>query len=311
MSGETTRANADGDPLSSLSRLGSALAGERYRAVRTAGTVALAAVALRTAVRVLHNVPFDPVTFGPTLRAGVALGTPLVLALALVTCALATTEAPARVGLLFAGVFGPMAALSDAATLPAVAAVTVGGGLALLGTLGVPASRNDWPRWVVAAGLVAAVGVSLGSSVGVVDGGLRALGAALALGSLAALPLGTAVDRAGAVAGGVGFAAVALASGAKPYVVGSALVTGFAVVGVPHLLVALAVAGAAAAAVTGVRRDALSPSLAVGASLLLLAGVPATLPRAMAVLVGATLAVLDRGVFERPGSAAAAAEGST
>ncbi|MBV0923796.1 hypothetical protein KTS45_06230 [Halomicroarcula limicola] len=310
MSSETRRANPNGDSAFSPARIASALAGERHRAVRAAGAVALAAVALRTAVHVLHNVPFDPVTFGPTIRAGVALGTPLVLALALVACALAATAAPARVGLLFAGVFGPMAVLSDAATLPAVAAVTVGGGLALLGTLGVPASRDDWPRWIVAAGLVAAVAVSLGSGVGVVDGGFRALGAALALGSLAVLPLGTAVDRAGAAAGGVGFAAVALASGAKPYVVGSALVTGFAVVGVPHVLVALAVAGAVAAAVTGVRRDALSPSLAVGASLLLLAGVPATLPRAMAVLVGATLAVLDREAFERPDPAAATAEGS-
>ncbi|WP_135302038.1 phosphate ABC transporter permease [Haloarcula amylovorans] len=308
MSNETQRANPNGDSAFSPARVASALARERYRIVRVAGGVALAAVALRTLLHVLHNVPFDPVTLGSALRAGVTLGTSLVLSLALLVCALAATAASARVGLLFAGVFGPMAVLSDAATLPAVAAVTIGGGLALLGTLGAPDSRNDWLRWVVAAGLVAAVGISLGSSVGVVDGGVRALGTALTLGSLAVLPLGTAVDRTGAVAGGVGFATVAIVSGAKPYVVGSALVTGFAVVGVPHVLVALAVAGAVGAAVAGVRRDALS--LSIGACLLLLAGVPATLPRAMAVLVGATLVVLGREAFEGAHSTGATTEGS-
>jgi len=75
-------------------------------------------------------------------------------------------------------------------------------------------------------------------------------------------------------AGALAFAGVVAASAAAPYVTGSALLAGFAVVGSPHLLVATAAFGGVAAAVSGFRGG--DARLAIGAVLLLLAGVPAT-----------------------------------
>jgi hypothetical protein len=84
---------------------------------------------------------------------------------------------------------------------------------------------------------------------------------------------------------------VVAAGAVSPFVVGSALLVAFAVTGVPHLLAALAVAGAVAAAVAGLHRGAYG--LSVGAVLVLLAGVPATFPRALTLLLGATLVLVD------------------
>jgi len=293
--GETRTARHDAEAGPVLRRLRATLAGDRHRTFRTAGAVALAAVLGSTLVRVLHNIPFDPMAVPPAIRTLTTIGTPVVLGLALVVGALSTTVPAARVGLLFAGVFGPLAVLSPAATLPAVVAVCGGGGLALLGTLGVPESVRGRARTVVAIGLLAGIVVSLASSVGIVNGGLRGVGTVLALGSLAVLPLATGIDRVALLAGAGGFALLALVSNANPFVVGSALVTGFAVVGVPHVVVALAVAGAVAVAVTGGRQR--TAALPIGACLLLLAGTPATLPRAMAVVLGATLVLVDRDAF--------------
>lgn len=96
-------------------------------------------------------------------------------------------------------------------------------------------------------------------------------------------------------AGALAFAGVVAASAAAPYVTGSALLAGFAVVGSPHLLVATAAFGGVAAAVSGFRGG--DARLAIGAVLLLLAGVPATPGAATAVCLGAALAVLDADEF--------------
>lgn len=264
---------------------------DRELVVVATGVVAVSAVAGRVLLRILRNLPFDPVVAPPTIQGLVGLGTPLVLALALVTLALATERTVVRVGLLFAGVFGLLSVVSRAATLPAVVAVSLGGGLAVIGALGWSSTYRDARRSAVAIAFVAGVTVSLASAIGILDGGFRGIGSLFALGALAMVSVRVEGDRVGLLAGVLALVVVVLVSTTAPYVAGSVLLVGFAVVGVPPVLVALAVAGGTAATVAGLRRA--EYALPVGVGLLLLAGVPASLPRAMAVILGATFALVD------------------
>lgn len=265
---------------------------DRFRVVLVVSTLALFAVISRTLVVILRNLPFDPLVTAEPIRMGTAVLFPVVAAGALVTLALTDERAPVRVGLLFAGVFGLLGLLVPTTTLPAVVAISTGGAVALLGTLGIP---DTWTyvtvrRRAIATGFVLAITISLASAVGIVAG-LRGIGALVGLASLAAV--GTRAE-ASPVAGGAGIAVAALlvvGSLTNPFIAGSALLVGFAITGVPHLVVAVAVAGGVAAAVAGIRRR--NYPLALGALLVLFAGVPVTLPQAMAVLLGAVLVVLD------------------
>lgn len=264
-----------------------------HRVILGASVASLGAVAGGRLLSVLHNVPFDPLAVPAGVLSTATGVASLVLALSLVGVGLSVPgdRAPARVGLLFAGVFGPMTSLSGAASLPAATGLTLGVAVALLGTVSIPVTSRNVYRATVAAGFVAALAVSLGSSVGLLGGGLHGLGGVLALGSVTATVVYAETDRTAFLVGGVATAAVVLASATSPFVVGSALLVGFATVGVPHVLVALAAGAGVAVAVAGFRRG--DHALAAGAGLLVLAGVPVALPRAMALALGATLVLLD------------------
>ena len=259
--------------------------------------IALLAVAVRSLLRLLANVPFDPVVVSPAVRTTAITAVPVSAGGALAGIALTDDRPTVRVGLLFAGVFGLLGLLSPAATFPAVIAVTGGAALALVGTLGLPESLSYRPlrRRVIAAALVGAIAVSLADSTGIVQG-MHGVGSLLALTALAAVGTRAERSRLAAGAGVLTAALVVYASTANPFVVGSALLVVFAVTGVPHLLFALAVAGGTAAATAGLSQR--SYPLAIGAVLLVLGGVPVTLPRAMVVVLGAALVVLD---WERVG----------
>lgn len=263
---------------------------DRQCVISAGAAAAFAVVALQTLLRILHNLPYDPVAVPPGVRAALAVGTPVVLAIATIATALVARRSAPRVGLLFVGVFGPLAVLSPAATLPAVVGVTAGGVVALIGSLGRPSSYPQARRAVVGAAFAAGVAVSLASSVGILSGSARGFGAALTLAALAVVGLLIEGDRAGLAAGALTFLGVAVAAGSSPFVAGSVLLVGFSVVGVPHALVALAAGGGVAALVAGIRQR--EAALVAGVGLLLLAGVPVTLPRAMAVLLGATVVLV-------------------
>jgi hypothetical protein len=277
------------EPVASLAN---APTDQRPQLLVGASLVALAAVFLQATVRLLANLPFNPTVVSPAVRATVTHGTPLVVAGALVAVALTDERPTVRVGLLFVAVFGPLGLFVPAATLPATLAVAGGGALALLGTLGVPETPTygSLRRRAIAAGLVAGITVSLAAGAGLL-GGMHGVGSALALASVAAVGTRAERSRVAAGCGVLGAAIVVYASATSPYVVGSAMLVVLAVTGVPHVLVALAVAGGVAAAVAGLVRR--SYPLAVGAWLLVLAGVPVALPRAMIVLLGGTLVLLE------------------
>lgn len=289
--GETAADAPSGDRSFLSERLDRVHSGEASVAL-AASALALVAVVIRATVRLLANLPFDPVVATPLVRGTTAFAAPLFVTVALLCLAVTTREATVRVGLLFAGVFGALALVSPAATLPAVVAVVLGGGLTLVGTLGVPEtwSARETASRLVAVGFVLGVGVALSSAVGILDGRLRAPGEILALAALAGAGVRSVGSPVAVGAGVVTVVGVILASAAEPFVLGSTLLVTLAVTGAPHLLVAVALGGGVAASVAGLRRGEYAP--AVGAGLLLFAGVPVTMPRATTVLLGATLVVL-------------------
>jgi hypothetical protein len=257
------------------------------------GLLAAVGVGVATAARVLYNAPFEPAAFPSGLVPATGTAAALGGGVALAAVALSSDRPAVRVGLLFTGVFGVLATVSDAATVAAVVAIPVGAALAFGRALGPPSTYFELRRAVVALAFALAAGLSLAATAGIVGSPFRAAGSVAFLAGVSLLAVRAEGDAIALVAGAVAFAGVVAASAAAPYVTGSALLVGFAVIGAPHLLVATAAFGGVAAAVAGVRDG--DAWLAIGAVLLLLAGVPATPGAATAVCLGAALATLDAG----------------
>ncbi len=253
-----------------------------------AGFCALVPVAGVTLYRVVHNAPGtlppDLVAFA-TGALPVAVAGPAVAGLLLA----AGEEHPlARVGLAFAGGFGIVAALSPTAWFPAAVGTTAGGGVVAGARIARPGRTSERLRTTAVCGvLVAAVGLSLLATVGVGSATLRPLGSAVALVGVAATPLVVGHDRTSLLAGAlVGLLAFGVAT-SVPYVAGAVLLVGGDVVGAPLGLVVLAVAGGVAGLVATLDRRRYDA--AFGVSLLLVAGVPATLLDTVAVVVAVAL----------------------
>jgi hypothetical protein len=266
------------------------VASRRDRRALAAGGALLATTAV-TALRVLHNVPFDPLALGAGTLRGVALLAAFAVAVALGVVSLDHDAATVRVGCLFAAAFGVLGTVADGAALPATVAVPAGGALALAGALGVPETYRELRVRALTAVILAAVALSLGATTGVLPAGLREAGSVAALAALSLLVVRVRADRVALAVGGLAAAAVLWATASAPYVAGSALLVGFGVVGGPHLLVATAAGGVAAATVAGLRQG--DRALAAGAFLLGAVGVPASPTAATAVVLGALLVVAD------------------
>lgn len=290
MSNEQTAVGTDaGTTRSRLAELG--LPAQRQRLITGAGFLGLGTVAGVRLLEIVHNVPFEPLAVPAGILSGATVGGGLLLALAVSVVALGSEPAPARVGLLFVGVFGALALLTPAKSLPTAIALIGGLAVALLGTIGLPATYREVRRAGIAVGVIVALAVSLGSSLGLIDGGLQGLGSVLTLGAVTAIVIRARGDRGALLAGTLAGAAVIVASVTSPFVFGSALLVGFAVVGTPHAIAALTVGAGVAVAVAGLRRG--DRSVAAGAGLLVLAGVPVAFPRAMALVLGAVLVLID------------------
>ncbi|WP_459192031.1 hypothetical protein [Halosimplex sp. J119] len=268
------------------------------------GAVALVPTAGVTLVRVLRNAPASlPAVVRDSTPAVEGLAA-VVPALAVLGLALAATTRTRRVALAAVGVFALVGAVADAAWLPAAAAVTVGTTAALASAVGRMADplRADTrlrdafapiarPAALVALGVLA-LGWSLVASAGIETTTFRPAGATLAFVTLAALPLVRGIE--GALALGlwaVAAFAVVLAAASAPFVAGAVVLVAFGAGSVPLALLALGIGGAVATIVADARRRAFGP--AVGAALLLAAGVPATLPRAVAFALGLLVIVRE------------------
>lgn len=264
----------------------------RPTAERQRWHVALAALTLLVAavpfgLRLLRNVPGTNLAAATAVYETVVLAATLGPALAAVALAVTVVDLVERVSLLTLAVFSPLALLADAAYLPAAAAVTVAGGVVAWRRLDRGETIHSLPwagRYLLAGATTAAVGGSLAATVGLAPVVVHQSGTMLALVAAVAVALATDSRRIDWAAGALAASLVYAAGTTAPYVTGAvALVVGGAV-GVSLPLLAAGIGGIVAASVTSLRRGAFVP--ACGALMLLVGGVPVTVPRALVVTLG-------------------------
>lgn len=258
--------------------------------VGLAGAV-LALVASTVALRVANNLPGP---MGPDLalaHAWLATAGPSAVAILCVLVGVTRREAHPRVGLVLAGVFGLLGLHVPAASLPAVVAVAAGTGLAVTGGV----RDAGWTRPAAVAAVVwVGLALALASATGLLSG-VRPTASTVALVGVALLPLVVEPPRWAWAAGLAAAAGVLWVGSVLPFVTGAVVLVGFAVVGAPLVAVAGAtgggVAGLAGAVAGSTRANTGRWAAVVAVGLLLAAGVPATIPRALAAGVGLALLV--------------------
>lgn len=227
--------------------------------------------------RLPYGVIYDPVATSALL--GSAVGA-LILGVA-------TGDDLRRVALAFAGVFGLLSAVATPATVPASVAV-VGGTALVVASYGErTASADGVARMTVGIAFLTGVGLSMAGGLGLEPATTRRLGSTVALLAIAGSPVFVEWDRRTVLVGILAGAAVAGTGFAAPFVTGAASLVGGAIIGVSLPVMVLAVIGGGTVVATGVDRRSL-PTV-IGGLLVLTAGVPATVPRGLALLVGLTL----------------------
>lgn len=254
---------------------------------RVAGTLAVATAGTLLFARVTLNARLIP-AFAESIETIQFLSV-VGLALATVALATATDDDIERVGLAFVGVFGVFATLVPAVTVAAVAAVTAGGAVAVERRWRRSGRSTDWHLFPVVA-IMSAVGVSLLGSVGVEPATLWAVGSHLGLLGYAATPALLGHDRADWAFGGLVAATLVVVGTTAPFITGAVTLVAGGVVAASLLVVAVGLCGVVTTGSAALRQREWYP--AVGAFLLVAGGIPSTMARALAVVLG-VLFLLD------------------
>jgi hypothetical protein len=283
------RHGAAGDRvLGTLTRAGERVERRLPLRVRTlAATLAAVAVLALAGYTAAKNAP-------GTLPDAVAALEPLLVRASLVVpaagavaVAVTSPRVRERLGLLFVGVFGLLAAVSPAAALPAAFAALAGGTVAVSASAPETGTVAGRARVLVLALVLGGAAVTLASVLGVASATARPLGSTFVLLGVAGTPLFARSSWPAWTVGGLATLAVFAVADAAPFVVGAVALVAGGVVGAPLWAVALAVGGALTAAVAALADR--QPATAAGALVLLGAGVPASVPGLVAVAFGATL----------------------
>jgi len=192
-----------------------------------------------------------------------------------------------RVGLGFAGVFGLLSAIAVPAALSASVAIVMGTALVMAPVVLRGANERDYASLVVATLFVAGVFLSILGGLGFEAATTRRLGSFASLLAVAGSPTFVDWNVRGATVGAFAGAAVAGFGVSAPFVTGAASLIAGGIVGVSLPVQVLATVGGVTVVATGIDRKQYVPM--AGGLLLLSAGVPATIPRGLAVLVGLSL----------------------
>ncbi|WP_181687004.1 hypothetical protein [Halorhabdus salina] len=238
----------------------------------------------RLAINARTVVPFDLVALQEFL---VPL-TALACAGSLIAMAAVGADGYETVGLTFVGVFGVAGTIARPAYVPAVVAIIAGTSVAA--GAGLIAERNlrIGPA-IVTSVLLGGLAASLGSSLGIAAVTTRSLGTQLTLLGVAGTPIFLARGRADYLAGVVAAGLLVALGIVAPFLLGATGLVAGGIVGASLPLMALAVGGLTITASAALRTHRHAATL--GAGLLLFAGVPATLPRALAVVLALVLLV--------------------
>lgn len=249
------------------------------------GIVAATVVCTLAATRIARNAPIGQLPTDVTVvYAAASVASVIVTGVVAVAVGVVADADRTLVGLVAAGVFPVLAALDPVAGVPSVGVLSIAAVLVASPAL---TGRRAIERAPFAGLVVLAVVLSLGGSTGVLAPGARSLGTTATLLALLATPM--AVETSGrTLVAGVGAAAL-VAAGAMtaPFVAGVVFLAVGAAIDPGVVLVAVGIGGGVAVVAEGMRRR--QPTTAAGGLLLLAAGVPATVPRALAVVLGTHL----------------------
>ncbi|MDY7082941.1 MAG: hypothetical protein SXQ77_11200, partial [Halobacteria archaeon] len=202
-----------------------------------------------------------------------------------------------RAGLLLVGIFGALAAVSSPPLIVVAVGGTVVGGFVAVGA---NIRRDLYSRRLVAAVVLAGVAVSLAGSLGYEASLLRRVGTDLALLGVFLSPIFVVgvepeegITRPALV--GITAAVLVFYAGLKsPFVMRAVVLVGGGVIGAS--LIAVFVAGGVTTVTAGIRNR--NFDAAVGGGLLLLAGVPSTVTRALSVVLGLVLLAKSRRLYD-------------
>ncbi|WP_158855290.1 MULTISPECIES: hypothetical protein [unclassified Halorhabdus] len=238
----------------------------------------------RLAINARTPVPFDLVAVQDLLVPVTALA----CAGSLIAIAVLDAGGYETVGLAFVGVFGVTGTIARPASVPAVVALVAGSGVAAGARLYAERTFPIGPA-VVTGVLLGGLTASLGSSLGIAAATTRSLGTQLTLLGVAGTPIFLVRGRTDYLAGAVAAGLLVALGIVAPFLLGATGLVAGGIVGASLPLMALSVGGLTVTASAALRTRQHAATL--GAGLLLFAGVPATLPRAVAVVLALVLLV--------------------
>lgn len=187
-----------------------------------------------------------------------------------------------RVGMMSAGVFSGLVLISPTASIPA--AMALAGAAVLVGVSAVPKSIRSRPiQTVVTIALSAGVILSMIGVLGFEPAVIRRLGSVLIAVGLAGLPAMSGYSRRSIGIGLVGGALVVAAGLSAPVMTAAVSLLGMGVIGLPLVLLGIGAAGGITAIAEATQRGRIRTAL--GSGLVLVAGVPSSIPAAVAVIV--------------------------
>ena len=245
------------------------------------GVVALIPMVGLLALTIGSNTPVGPRLPLESIRSPVETAAILGPSLGAVLLGVGASNPRHRVALLFAGVFGGLAAVASPASVPAALALI---GAALL--LAVTHRRVNLRSAVM---IVFAAGVVIGmiGSLGIEPALTRSLASLLVAIGLAGLPALTGVSRRSVGIAVVGAGLVAVVGLSAPVMVAAVSLLGMGFVGLSLPLLVVAAGGTIAAVVATVEDGRHVPAL--GALLAFVAGVPSSIPAGVTLIVGLRL----------------------
>lgn len=198
----------------------------------------------------------------------------------------ATSSESVRVALFAAGVFGGLTLLSSTATGPAIVALGVAGVLVAVAHRPRSTDRPSLLQFGVTLAFVIGIVTSLAASTGFEPAITRRLGSASIALAIAGTPAYTGISPRSLAVGVLAGAAVLAAGLLAPVLTAAISLLGLGLLDLPLLLLAIGAVGGATAVAAGLA----GRTLLAGAGLTALAaGVPTTVPAAIAVLVALVL----------------------
>lgn len=256
--------------------------------LQIAGILALLPTAAILLVRVGINAPFAPdLPYGSVYDPIAALAV-LGPAVGALTISVTTRDDVRRVVMAFAGVFGLLSFVARPAVVPAFVAIAMATGALVISHGERPISADEIAESIVGFAFLAGVTLSVAGGLGFEPATTRRLGSVAVLLAIAGTPAFVEWRYRTLLVGiGVGIAAASVGL-AAPFVTGAASLVGGGIVGVSLPVLVVAIVGGSTLVATGIDHRSYEPTVA--GLLFLSAGVPATVPRGLALLIG--LAVL-------------------